>query len=78
MATARLALKRKPNKKNLYTIGVLISHNNTNTEIATRIAIDKEYWDAGRIKRGCPQVDNVRMANKLLNNIYIVSCEDVI
>jgi len=74
MATARLVLKRKPNKKNLYTIGVLISHNNTNTEIATKIAIDKEYWDAGRIKKGCPQVDNVRMANMelsaKLNEVY--------
>src|SRR5690554_3115701 len=67
MATARLVLRRSPNKEGLYSIVVLISHKGTNTEIATKVAIEKKYWDNGRIKRGCPQVDNVREANTKLS-----------
>lgn len=67
MATARLVLRRSPNKEGLYPIVVLISHKGTNTEIATKVAIEKKYWDNGRIKRGCPQVENVREANMKLS-----------
>ncbi|WP_088655995.1 site-specific integrase [Geofilum rhodophaeum] len=67
MATARLVLRRSTNKEGLYPIVVLISHKGTNTEIATKVAIEKKYWDNGRIKRGCPQVDNVREANTKLS-----------
>lgn len=66
MATARLILRRLPNKKKLYPIVILVSHKGTNTEIATKIEIDKNYWRDGRIIRGCPQVDNVREANMKL------------
>lgn len=74
MATARLTLRNKPNKENLYAIVILIVHKNSNTEIATKVAIDKKFWDSGRIMRNCPQVENVRMENiKLsgkLNEVY--------
>jgi hypothetical protein len=67
MATARLILRRNPNKENLYPIVILISHKGTNTELATKLAIDKGYWRDGRITKGCPQVQNVREANMKLS-----------
>src|SRR5690554_1886220 len=63
MATARLILRRNANKDNLYPVVILISQKSTYTEMVTRISIDKKYWENGVIKRGCPQVDNVREAN---------------
>lgn len=68
MATARLIIRRKPNKDNLYPIVILISNKGTNTELSLRCAIEKKYWDNGRIKRGCPQVDNVRAANTKISS----------
>jgi hypothetical protein len=68
MATARLIIRRKPNKDNLYPIVILISNKGTNTELSLRCAIDKKYWDNGRIKRNCPQVDNVRAANTKISS----------
>ncbi|MBK3516721.1 site-specific integrase [Carboxylicivirga sp. N1Y132] len=46
---------------------ILISHKGTNTELATKIAIDKKYWGNEQIKRNCPQVDNVRSTNRSLS-----------
>ncbi len=46
---------------------ILISHKGTNTELATKVAIDKKYWGNEQIKRGCTQVDNVRATNRSLS-----------
>lgn len=66
MATVRLILRRVANKDGLFPIVVLISHKGTNTEMVTPFSIEKQYWDNGRIKRGCPQVENLREANNEL------------
>ena len=68
MATARLIIRRRPNKEDLYPIVILISHKGTNTELAIKCAINKQYWDNGRIKRGCPQVENVKAENRRISS----------
>ena len=67
MATATLKLNTKRAKNNnTYPIILVVGHKTKASFISTIFSIPEKYWDNGRIKRGCPDVENIRFANNKL------------
>lgn len=66
MATAKLILDtKKARKDGTFPIKLAISHKSKTSHILANLSIPKTYWDNGRIKKTCPGIDNIRVANKL-------------
>ncbi len=69
-STAKLMLRRGKNADKTYTIVLGLSHKGKNTEISLNKSVDSDFWDKdakGRVKKGCPQYDNLRIINNYLN-----------
>lgn len=78
MATATLKLNTKRAKNNnTYPIILVVGHKTKASFISTIFSIPEKYWDNGRIKRGCPHIENINMANNKLSNI-LTEAEDCI
>ncbi|GAB7086071.1 site-specific integrase [Marinifilum fragile] len=72
MATAKLILDtRKAKKDGTYPIKLAISHKSKTSYIRANFAIPEKYWDNGRIKRGCPDIENIRTANNKLASLLL-------
>ncbi|MCY1634858.1 site-specific integrase [Marinifilum sp. D737] len=72
MATAKLILDtRKAKKDGTFPIKLAISHKSKTSYIRANFAIPEKYWDNGRIKRGCPDIDNIRTANNKLASLLL-------
>jgi len=70
MATAKLMLRRGKNADKTNTIVLGLSHKGKNTEISLNKSVDSDFWDKDakdRVKKGCPQYDNLRIINNYLN-----------
>ncbi len=71
MATAKLMLRRGKAKDKIKAIVLCISHKGKNTEISLKKSVHIDYWDKDaqdRVKKGCPQYDNIRTINNYINN----------
>ncbi|WP_372753774.1 phage integrase SAM-like domain-containing protein [Labilibaculum sp.] len=72
MATAKLILdNRKAKNDGTFPIKLAISHKTKTSYIRANFAIPEKYWDNGRIKRGCPGIENIRTANNKLASILL-------
>ncbi|RKE04464.1 site-specific integrase [Marinifilum flexuosum] len=70
MASTKLILDtRKAKKDGTFPIKLAVSQKTKTAYISAKISIPKEYWDNGRIKRGCPNIDNLRQTNNELASL---------
>ncbi|WP_052343007.1 Arm DNA-binding domain-containing protein [Saccharicrinis fermentans] len=64
-------LRRGKNADKTNTIVLGLSHKGKNTEISLNKSVYSDFWDKDakdRVKKGCPQHDNLRLINNYLND----------
>ncbi|PKQ64556.1 hypothetical protein BZG01_14290 [Labilibaculum manganireducens] len=57
---------RKAKKDGTFPIKLFLRHKTKMAYLNANYSIKEEYWDNGRIKRGCPSIENIRFANNKL------------
>ncbi len=71
MATLNLTLDtRRAKKDKTFPIKLIIRHNNKMASINTGISIPEKYWNDGQIKKGCPDIKNLKLTNKKLSTLF--------
>jgi site-specific recombinase XerD len=72
MAKANLILDtRKAKKDGTFPIKLAISHKTKTAHILAKISVPEKYWDNGRIKRGCPNIESIKTTNNKLASLVI-------
>jgi hypothetical protein len=72
MAKVNLILDTRRKKKDeTYPIKLIIRQKSSMAYISTKYSIPEKFWDNGRIKRGCPNIENLRIANNKLASLLL-------